>query len=127
VQEARDGVNGDRAQRDDGILGSAERGLDVVLPRDGVRFGQRLARRRIDGVERTGRLGGLPPLTRDQNGFHRHGYFPLFASWPATGFPSVMSPTVMATTSPGVSEKSWPGTMPVPVDRNVPAGKSSSR
>ena len=51
---------------------------------------------------------------------------------PATSFSSVIvvmsstPPMVMATTSPCVSEKSWPGTMPVPVDRNAPFGKSSS-
>ena len=45
---------------------------------------------------------------------------------PATRFSSVSAPMVMVTMSPGDMEKSCGGTMPVPVIRNAPRGKSSS-
>ena len=44
-----------------------------------------------------------------------------------TSFSSVSPPIVMRTTSPCCSEKSSGGTMPVPVMRKTPCGKSSSR
>src|SRR5450432_4181793 len=123
VQEARDAISRAGAQRPCGLFGGPASELDVVEARHRKAVEKRRLGRGIDGRERAAGILRGTPLPGDEDWLLRHerNY-----ARPATAFSSIMPPIVMATTSPRSKEKSAGGTIPVPVSKKAPRGKSSS-
>ena len=124
----RSGASG--AKRRHGLSRRPAGPLHFVGARDRISFAGRRLGGRIDGLELAGRMLRLAPRAADENGLQRHGRRPQcweVRSLESTSFSSVNDPIVTRTRSPRAIENSCGGTMPVPVMRNTPRGKSSSR